>query len=334
MKIDCFTHVMPTKYTKALEENSTGYGELGALHKLMPELDDLPLRISIMDEQGVDMQALTIGSPPIEVAVESIATGARLAHLANDGIAEMAARYPDRFIPIGNIAMNDMKEGEKETRRCIEELGMKGILIYSSDRRRPIDGPEFQGFYRMMADYDLPIWLHPERQSSVPDYVNEDVSYYAIWQIFGWPFETSAAMARLVFSGLFDRHPNIKFITHHAGAMIPFFEKRIEHVYPLFMKGNAHLRAAVEKLQEPILNYFKKFYNDTAVMGSVGAMTNSYSFFGADHLLFGTDSPFDMHGGRVFMGETIASIDAMLIHQSEKDKMYSGNAIKLLKLDV
>lgn len=334
MKIDCFTHVMPTEYTKQLEANSTGYGELGALHKMMPELDDLPLRISIMDDLGVDMQCITIGSPPIEVAIPDVATGARLARMANDGIVEMASKHPDRFIPIGNIAMNDMKEAEKETRRCIEELGMKGILIYSNDRKYAIDGDQYQGFYAMMADYDLPIWLHPERQSSQADYDNEDESYYAIWQIFGWPFATSAAMARLVFSGLFVKHPNIKFITHHAGAMIPFFEKRIEHVYPLFQKGNAHLRAAIDKLEEPIINYFKKFYNDTAVMGSTGAMTNAYSFFGADHLLFGTDSPFDMHGGRIFMGETIRSIDSMLVHQDEKEKMYSGNAIKLLKLDV
>jgi predicted TIM-barrel fold metal-dependent hydrolase len=138
------------------------------------------------------------------------------------------SNYPKRFVGFGAcLPMNDPDETLKELERAVSTLGAKGAQIYTNINNRPLDDPEFQPVFDEMARRKLPIWLHPTRGSDFPDYLTENKSLYEIWWTFGWPYETSAAMARLVFSGLFDRHPDIKIITHHGGAMIPFFEGRV-----------------------------------------------------------------------------------------------------------
>ena len=331
MKIDCFTHVMPQPYLDRFKDALGKDFYLGDLAAKIPQMVHIAPRLEMMDAQGVDMQVMTIATPPIEEVVPDPAKANDLAKVANDAITEMAAKDSKRFIPVGNIAMNNMEGGVREAERAIRELGMKGILIYSNCQGRAIDAPEFMPFYALMEELDLPIWLHPARTPMRPDYVDEETSKYAMWQLFGWPFETSLAMTRLIFAGVFDRHPKLKIITHHAGAMIPYFDKRIEYVYPLFQHLGG-LGDAMDRLQKPILDYYRMFYNDTAVMGSVGAMHAAYAFFGPDHLLFGTDSPFDTRGGEIFTRETIFTIDALPIPPREKQAIFADNIKRLCRL--
>ena len=330
MKIDCFTHVMPKPYIDRFSAAVKDF-YLGDLPAKIPEMVDLAPRIAMMDRLGIDQQVLTIATPPIEEVVSDPKLAAELATVANDAIAEMAAKRPDRFMAVGTIAMNNMDAALREAERAVTQLGMKGILIYTNCQGRAIDAPEFMPFYELMAKLDLPIWLHPARTPMRPDYVDEDRSQYAMWQIFGWPFETSMAMTRLIFSGVLDRHPDLKIITHHAGAMIPYFDKRIEYVYPLF-QSLGQMGDSLERLQKPLIEYYRMFYNDTAVMGSVGGMHAAYAFFGADKLLFGTDTPFDTKGGALFTSETVFSIEALAIPPAEKAAIYAGNLKRLLKL--
>lgn len=330
MKIDCFTHVMPQPYIDRFKQAVSGF-YLGDLPSLIPEMVDIHPRLEMMDRHGIDRQVLTIATPPIEEVVEDPQLAAELATVANDAIAEMAARRPDRFLAVGTIAMNNMDAAVREAERAITQLGMKGILIYSNCQGRAIDAPEFMPFYALMAQLDLPIWLHPARTPMRADYLDEDRSQHAMWQIFGWPFETSLAMTRLIFAGVLDRHPDLKIITHHAGAMIPYFDKRIEYVYPLF-DTLGQLGDSLQRLHKPLIEYYRMFYNDTAVMGSIGGMHAAYAFFGADRLLFGTDAPFDTHGGDLFTRETLFSIEALPIPPAEKAAIYAGNLTRLLKL--
>lgn len=328
-KIDAFTHVLPKAYLQKLQ-SLLPPDYLGGMVAAMPELYEVEKRLAIMDELGIDAQVITISSPPIEVMVQEPRKAHDLARLANDGIAEMAQLAPKRFIPVGTVAMNAMDLALDETERCIKNLGMKGMLIYSNAVGKPIDTPEFIAFYELMAKLDVPLWLHPARSGRFADYVGEESSRYEVWQVFGWPYETTIAMTRLAFSGIFDRFPHFKVITHHAGGMVPFFEKRIEHCYRLF--GKMSLQEAVEKLQKPIIDYFRLFYADTALMGSVGGLLSAYSFFGAERLLFGTDSPFDFAGGKVFNQETIFTINALPITPAERQKIFAHNLQALLGL--
>ena len=330
MKIDCFTHVMPPRYFEALKAASRGPDYLSGMLEGLPDLADMESRIGIMESLGVDRQGITPSSPPIEIAVPDPATAGDLARLANDEVAAIAQSYPDHFIAVATVAMNDPDGMAREAQRCITELGMKGVLIYSSAAGIPLDAPQFEPFFSAMAQLDYPIWLHPARGGNQPDYRNEEQSKYWIWQVFGWPYETTAAMTRLVFSGLFDRHPDLKIITHHAGAMVPFFGKRIEHVYD--HPNLPELRQAADRLTRPPSDYFRLFYNDTALMGSTTGLQTAYAYFGAERLLFGTDTPFDGAGGAVFGAETLDSIAGLAIPPQQRELIYAGNAQRLMKL--
>lgn len=331
MKIDSFTHVMPQRFYRQLKDSMTGPDYLSGLIETLPELADMDARIRVMDKLGVDKQVITLSSPPIEVVVQNPVKAAELATIANEEILEIASKNSDRFIPVGTVAMSSPETMAKEAERCLTELGMKGMLIYSSAAGRAIDGPEFNDFYAVMAEQDYPIWLHPARSGNQPDYVGEKRSKYWIWQVFGWPFETTAAMTRLVYAGIFERYPDIKIITHHAGAMVPYFEKRIDYIMDNFQLPE--LVEARENLQRPPSEYFRMFYGDTALMGSVNGMTAAYGYLGSKHLLFGTDTPYDGEGGQSFTESTIFSIKALVIPPAEREMIFAGNAIKMLKLD-
>jgi uncharacterized protein len=330
-KIDCFTHIMPRGYYDQLRVHLPPGDDLGRMIDAMPDIADPRLRLKIMDRHGVDAQVITISSPPAEVLVHDGEQAAALARRANDEIAEFAAGTGGRFIPVGTVAMNHPQHMVDEARRCIGQLGMKGVLIYSSAAGRALDLPEFAPFFAAMAELDHPIWLHPARGARQPDYRGEETSKYWIWQVFGWPYETTAAMTRLVFSGVFDRHPDLKIITHHAGAMAPFFEGRIEAIYTA--PQLPELKDAAARLKRPPAEYFRMFYGDTALMGGVGGMTAAVSYFGTDHLLFGTDTPFDGRGGDLFTTRTLASIEALAISPAQRAALFAGNARRLLHLD-
>lgn len=324
MKIDIFTHLLPPKYEEALLKR---FGKVQTLLNF-PALGNLDVRFRVMDRfEGLRQVPSVIA--PIAEMVAGPEESPKLARLANDTLAELISRYPDRFIAgMAVLPMNNMEEAIKEAERAIKVLGLKGILLRSSINGKPLDSPEFMPLYDMLAGFDLPIWLHPRREP-VPDYPGETSSQYWSFSLWGWPYETTLAMTRLVFSGVFDKHPGLKIITHHAGAMVPFFEKRIVSMYESTRSSG---RAFGENLKRPILDYFRMFYNDTAINGSTAGLMCAYSFFGADRLLFGTDSPMDADMGDSSNGDTIRSVEGMAISQAEKEKIFEGNARKLLHL--
>lgn len=331
MKLDIFNHIFPKKYFERMLKVAPNGRDMHKRVRAIPSIVDLDARFRIMDRFGDYAQVICLGSPPIE-AFGPAPVSTEMAALANDGMAELVRKHPKRFPAfVASLPMNDPAGLLKEAQRAIKQLGAVGVQVFSNVNGRPLTAPGTLPLFDLMAKLDLPIWLHPARTPMRPDYVDEDRSQYAMWQIFGWPFETSMAMTRLIFSGVLDRHPKLKIITHHAGAMIPYFDKRIEYVYPLF-QSLGQMGNALDRLQKPLIEYYRMFYNDTAVMGSVGGMHAAYAFFGADKLLFGTDTPFDTKGGSLFTSETVFSIEALAIPPAEKAAIYAGNLKRLLKL--
>jgi aminocarboxymuconate-semialdehyde decarboxylase len=162
----------------------------------------------------------------------------------------------------------------------------------------------------------------------------EKQSRYEMWWVFGWPYETSVAMGRLVFSGLFDRQPNIKIITHHLGAMIPYFEGRVGPGLDQLGARTPTQESELVKhsLKKRPLDYFRMFYGDTALFGAVAPLECGLAFFGIDRVLFGTDMPFDPEKGPMFIRETIRAVEGMSIAPADRAKIYEGNARRLLKL--
>jgi uncharacterized protein len=185
-----------------------------------------------------------------------------------------------------------------------------------------------------MARLDRPIWMHPARGADFPDYKGEKKSHYEIWWTFGWPYETSAAMAHMVFEGLFDQHPNLKVITHHMGGMIPYFEGRVGPGWDQLgsRTSDEDYTVLLGKLKKRPLDYFKMFYADTALFGARAATELGLKFFGTDHVLFSSDAPFDPEKGSAYTKWTIQIIDSLDITPAQRHAIYEGNARKLLKL--
>ena len=227
MKIDVFPHILPRRYFDYLDaQASSRFHQWGRMRGL-PVLFDLDERFRIMDRHEGYVQVLTLAAPAIEMVADPD-EAPEFARLANDEMAALVGRYPDRFPGfVASLPMNNPEAALREVERAIGTLQATGVQIFSSVAGRPLDQPEFRPLFDRMAELDLPIWIHPARTAATADYPDESRSKYDIWWAFGWPYETSAAMARLVFSGLFDRQPNLKIITHHCGAMIPYFEGRV-----------------------------------------------------------------------------------------------------------
>ena len=340
MKIDIYTHIQPRKYLdELLKVVETHHKHLLTRFRVIEStrsLWNLDERFRVMDKYEDLVQVLVPTGPPVELLAQPKDV-TRLVKLYNDEIAELVQKYPDRFIAaVACLPLNDVDAALEEAQRAITDLGFKGILVdspiydNSSEKTKPIDLPEYMPLYEMMSTYDLPIWIHPRRESSVSDYTTEKESKYFIFHCFGWPYETTVAMARLVFSGVLETYPALKLITHHCGAMIPFFADRIERLYG-YMWAHGQ-KGFMEKLRRPPIEYFRQFYNDTALYGNTAGLMCGYAFFGIDHLLFGTDMPYDAEQGDQFTRETIQAVKQMNISDLEKEKIFNGNALDLLNL--
>jgi predicted TIM-barrel fold metal-dependent hydrolase len=327
MKIDIYPHIMPVRYKEALYEQA-GSPRLRETIEAVPTLFDLDSRFRILDKYGC-VQVLTLGAPPIE-AVAGPKEAKELARIANDGIGELVATYPDRFVAgVASLPMNDRDAALEEADRAIRDLNLKGIQICSSINGKPLDSPEFFPLYEKMTSYDLPIWIHPGRGVKTPDYPEEKISKYQIWAMFGWPYETTAAMTRLIFSGVLNRYPSLKIITHHCGAMVPYFAERIDSACDMAETMKEPVKQA---LARPPLDYYRMFYNDTAVSGSRSALMCAYDFFGPEHILFGTDMPMDSEYGARLVRRTIEAIEGMDIPDRDKQLIFEENARRLLGL--
>ena len=334
MKLDAFCHVLPKRYFDRLQQSSSERAanlvkRTGAIRSLW----DIDERLRIIEPFEDYAQIISLAAPPLEALGEP-AESVELARLANDEMAELVRSRPDTFPGfVAGLPMNDVDAALAEIDRAVHQLGALGIQIYTHVNGLPLDDPRFAPVFARMAELDRAIWVHPARNSSWPDYPTEGKSKFELWWLFGWPYDTSAFMARLVFSGVFERHPNLKVITHHAGGMVPFFSGRVGPGMDSFGKRTPEEeRELVDSpLEERPIDAFRRFYADTAVFGAPHALRCAYEFFGADHMLFASDMPFDPVQGS-FIRDTIADVEALDISAAERDRIYQGNARELLRV--
>jgi uncharacterized protein len=297
MKIDIYTHILTEKYVEIYGKKNPKFLNSGEVKSRA--VTDINMRLRLMDRYPGVFQILTVSNPPLDVFV-SPEDAAELSRIANDELTEIVDRYPDKFLGAAAcVPMNNIDAALTEIDRAITKLGMKGIQICTRVNGEPLDLPKFKPIYAKMAKLDLPIWIHP--------YDNPKLD--ADGGRLSWPFETAMAMFHLVHGGIFDEFPNIKFITHHCGSMIPYFGNRV---------GKPEV--------------FRKFYNDTALYGNTDALMLGYSFFGVDHLLFGSDAPLGPRYGLTW--QTMKSVERMSIPEADKEKIFLENAIKLLKIAI
>lgn len=328
MKIDAFSHILPRRYFDVMREHATDPKSLTRWLNL-PALHDVEARLRMMDEFGPEyQQVLTLSSPPIEMLFGP-EESPKMARLANEEMRALVDRYPTRFPAfVASLPLNNIEASLAELRYAIDELGAVGVQVFTNVSGVPLDDPRFAPVFAEMARRDLPVWMHPARSAAASDYATEDRSRFEVWWALGWPYETSVAMSRMVFSGLLERHPNLAIVTHHMGAMIPFLEGRIRLGWADQFGSRTHGTEAakiLDGLSKAPIEYFRSFYADTALSGSAIGTRCGLDFFGAEHVLFASDCPFDPEGGPMYIREMIRIIDALDITEEARELIYEGN---------
>jgi aminocarboxymuconate-semialdehyde decarboxylase len=331
-KIDIYNHVMPQRYLDMVKLHSKDPGIVKRMTSIRM-LWDIEARVEMLKQWPEVQQVLTLSLPAPE-AVGNPDLSPMLARIANDDMAAMVAKWPQRFPAfVASLPMNNVPAALEEMDRAITGLGARGIQLTTNINGRPLDDPEFLPvFEQATRKHGVPIWMHPARPATRPDYPVEEKSKYEIWQVLGWPYETSVAMARIVFSGLFEKLPDMRIVTHHCGAMIPYFSGRADTLWAQLgsRSTDENYEDVLSRMAKKPIEYFKMFFADTVLGGSASALRCGLDFFGADKIVFASDCPFDPEGGPMFIREGIRSIESLQLSEEDKHKIYLANALKLL----
>ncbi|MDP2645080.1 MAG: amidohydrolase family protein [Desulfobacterales bacterium] len=322
MMIDIFTHVVPQKYKIALGKVDP---RAAATTDQVPTLSDMAKRFAILDRYPDMKQVLTFtltGS----LILNDPAHAVDFAKRANDEMAALVEKHPDRFAAgVASVPTTDMDAALAELDRAIGQLGLKGVLLFTPWKGTPLCLNNAGPIFEKMAAYDLPVWIHPMRPIERDDY-----RAFYLDHVFGWPYQSTAAMTYLVLDGIFDRWPRSKIVIHHCGALAPFFDERITESFD--SSATIFDMKYAGKLEKPLIEYFKMFYTDTALSGGTAGLMCGHALLGTRQLLFGSDMPYDGQFGDRILRNTITSVEKMTIGRPDKEMIYSGNAMKLLKL--
>jgi len=335
--IDVFNHFFPEPLWQRMLELDGAARDIGQRMRNIPAIYDLDERLRMMDRFADKnyTQVLSLGMPPLE-SLGSPALVADLAKLGNDGMADLVRRYPDKFTGfLASLPMNDPDAAVREAERAISECGANGFQIHTNINGEALDHPKFFGIFEVAAKANRPVFLHPSRTADLPDYLNESRSKYEIWWTFGWPYETAAAMARLVFSGVIDKLPELKVVAHHLGAIVPYLSGRVGPGWDQLGKRSSDedYSSILQNLKKRPIEYFKDFYADTAVFGSKASTICGLEFYGEDRVLFASDCPFDPEKGPGYIRDTIAIMESLDISEAAREKICFRNAQELLGLN-
>jgi uncharacterized protein len=325
-KVDAFSHILPRRYLEHLEKQlatrlasaELDYYREGVFN-FDSALTDMDVRLRRLDAFGDMAQVLVLAVPPLE-QVGPPAVAAEFARLANDEMAELVHRHPDRFAGfVAALPWNDPDAAIRELDRATADLGALGAQLFTNVDGVAIDHPRLDPVLARVESLGRALWLHPTRSATRSDYPGEAASNYGLWWSLGWPYETAAALSRLVYSGAMERHPTLRIIAHHGGGMVPHFSARLSM--------GPGVRQTQDTLKRPPLDYFRLFYADTALFGAPHAVRCVLDFFGPDHVLFGTDMPL---GPPNAIESTIADLESVGLDEPALAKVYAGNASRLL----
>ena len=329
--LDIFNHVLPRKVFERFSAIAPENPGLKAFRRLAG-LWDMDEHFRMMDGFAGYQQIICLSNPPIELLGAPDATPDH-ARFANDEMAGLCQRHPERFPGfIASLPLNNPEACVAEANRAVRDLGAVGVQVFTNVLGKPLSHPDFFPLFQTMRGHDLPVWIHPMRAPNFADYATESASENEVWFTFGWPYETSACVTRLIFAGIFDKLPGLKIVTHHMGGMIPFFSEKIALGFSQIFDGTPEHNPAGKRAGlklEPI-EYYRMLYADTATNGSVAATRCGHSFFGTAKCLFATDAPFDPVGGRNLVARCIAAVNQLEIPQTERDAIFSGNALRLI----
>lgn len=331
MNIDIHAHFVPAESLKVASEIGKRHGmKLGRnergreivtrdgkpfLTQLKAEFSDLDLRLSIMDSQGVDMQALSPASTYFfywMAAEESL----EYAQWLNDRLADAVAKYPTRLVALGSVPMQDGAKAIGELERAVTKLKLRGVEVATNINGRYFDDPAFNPFWEAAQALDALIFVHPNQVVGA-----DRMKEFNLANLIGNPTDTSLAFAKLIFSGVLERYPRLKFLLAHAGGFLPYTWGRLDRGYRI-------QDSATVKIPKAPGEYVKLLNFDT-ITHSTMALEYLVANFGADHVVLGSDYPYDMGDP-----EPVASLRAARIDDFSLEQIASANACKLLGIGI
>jgi uncharacterized protein len=282
---------------------------------------DIERRLSHMDQLGIDVHVLTIPAPGADRFEGKGAVG--LAQIANNAVAEIARKYPKRFIGFFTLPTSSTKDSLDELERSVNELGLKGFGCFANLNGRPLDREELFPLYERLAQYKLPVYIHPTAPLCT-EVTGIDIMPTLI---FGWAFDSTVAMTRLVYGRVLERFPEINFVVADVGGVLPFFAQRAINIYS---GRTEEIRQRYGLTQNP-LDSFRRFYVDTADHPAL-TLRCVKEFFGADRLVLGTNYPYGPEEGCLLVKNSLKAIDGLELNKEEKEKILGVNAQRILGL--
>ena len=306
--IDSHAHFFPKKYLKTLDDVGIHFDQT-----LDSRFTSVSPRIKDMDAAGVSKQAVSIAVPGVNMSTPENAV--HLAKIVNDELSSLVAKN-DRFIGLASLPMVDPEAAVEELDRAVNELGLRGVELFTNVGGKTLDYKGFWTVYERLTELDVPAFIHP----IAPDHrsVYDD---YSLLAVLGFPFETTHAATRIVLSGLLDKMPDLKLVLSHMGGTLPYLVGRIDDAYRMYVKHQTPIKRHPSE-------YFKKMYLDGASFYAP-AWGNALEFWGADKLLMGSDYPYGWVGE---YRNCVDVVESLGIGEKEKNLILRRNAEKLLGL--
>jgi predicted TIM-barrel fold metal-dependent hydrolase len=303
MIIDTHFHAFPGKFLDLMPEAQQDVRGVG----FRPF--DHREYLDVMDRHGIDVGVLSNTGGKIEKQGDR-SKALDLCRILNDSFAEAHAKHPSRFKAFARLPMIDLGDCVQELNRCYNDLGMHGVMLPTNLAGKYLDEPEFKPFWDAIADGGKPLFLHPANAPCQSNW-----NKYSLHQKILWPTDSTLAISRIVYSGIFDRYPQLKLIASHLGGMILLYLDRLN-----WREGNPECQGEPEA-------YFKKIYYDTAGPIRAAFIKLVYDTVGPDQILFGADYPHG-RGGRddQFYPMTLQAMTELDIPQEDKEKIYHKNA--------
>jgi predicted TIM-barrel fold metal-dependent hydrolase len=324
LRVDCQSHVFPSAYAEIIRRNTgfvqaqekdgtyvISYGDL-MTYTLNPRVYDPKQKLNDMDDAGIDIGILSTNIPGPECLLPEL--GIEGSRVINNYIAELCTKYPGRFYGLASLPLRDVSSAMAELERAVQELDLRGIVLYSHINGKSVDSPEFEPLYNQAEKLQIPLVLHP----MVPTW-GEVIKQYSMIPMIGLMIDTSIAMLRLILSGTLERHPDLLVVHPHCGGVLPYLMPRIEEQTEVKRRGRENIKASP-------MEYYRRVYMDL-VSPSALAMQYALDFSDADHLLFGSDHPW-------VSIETFVEHFNLLRSVTDKDaaKILGLNACKLFKI--
>ena len=321
--VDFHNHFYPPAYLDALRSGSSAVEVTidqdgnpriyypGDYNIAVPGHRDIDYREQVLKEHGVDTQVLTLTTPGTHV--ETPATAARFATLVNDAFAEVARTKPGRFTALATLPLNDVAASVKELERACTQLGFRGAMLFSNVNGAGLNEEQFLPLYEAANQLGAVLYIHPTHPVGV-----EAMTDFWLMPLVGFLMDTTLAAAKIVFSGIPERFPKIRWALCHLGGAIPYLAERLDRGFEAFSECRANIPRKPSE-------YLREFYYDT-VNFNPAALQLAIGFAGVDHILAGSDYPHQIGS----IPKMIESIRGLEVSESDRAAIFGGNAVRLL----